>query len=234
MNSWLPGKSGKTIGEAMKTFDSVPLFMKELPEANDGGDDAKGSDAALEALKSLAFDGTPDEVAENFKKHGNDYFKAKRYREARDFYTQAIDSDPLGDALRLSLYLNRAACNLEMHNYRLALKDTSAALGVDPRSVKAFYRAAKALSAVDKVVEAIDCCDHGLQIDEGNVDMLKLKNQVIKDAEKKIQREKDSTERERRKGEGDKALKQAFLVSARDQGNMEEIPADIFIFSSLL
>lgn len=198
----------------MSSFDSVPLFMKELPAEDDAGNTGSSRDQ-LEALRSLAFEGTPDEVAINFKKHGNDYFKAKRYREAIGFYTQAIDSDPTGDELRLSLYLNRAACNLELFNYRQCLQDTARALGVNQQSIKAFYRAAKALAALGKFVEAIDCCDHGLELDAGNAEMRKLKDKIVADGVRNETRQREQKERERRAKDLDATLKRAFVVRGR-------------------
>lgn len=54
------------------------------------------------------------EIAQNFKEQGNDYFKGKRYREAFGFYTQGLDVKPTDSALQEALYCNRAACNLEL------------------------------------------------------------------------------------------------------------------------
>lgn len=212
VNSWLPGRSGKTFEEALKSFNEVPLFMKDLP-TEDGETSSENQGASLEALKSLAFDGEPDEVASNFKQHGNDYFKAKRYREAVGFYTQALDAEPKEEELLLSLYLNRAACHLQLQNYRSTLRDTSQALAIRPTSSKAFYRAAQALAALDKAVEAIDCCDHGLKVDSSNVEMEKLREKIVTEAQVKEKRIAESKERERRKKETDMALKKAFLVS---------------------
>lgn len=42
-----------SIDETLASFDSVPLFMKSLPQ-----DDTDNE--ALDALQSLVFDGTPD------------------------------------------------------------------------------------------------------------------------------------------------------------------------------
>lgn len=188
--------------------------MKDLPTDSEASDEQKGQSAAsLEALKSLAFDGSPDEVAANFKQHGNDYFKGKRFREAVDFYSKAIEAGPTGKELKLSLHLNRAACHLQLQNYRSSLKDASQALAIDQTSSKAFYRAAQALAALDKSVEAIDCCDHGLNIDDKNEEMRKLKEKIVKEAQLKEKRIAESNERERRKKETDMALKKAFLVS---------------------
>lgn len=47
------------VDEQLKSFDHVPLFMRNLPR-KEGGDDA--SNVALEALQSLAFEGHPDGV----------------------------------------------------------------------------------------------------------------------------------------------------------------------------
>ncbi|KZT71606.1 hypothetical protein DAEQUDRAFT_665966, partial [Daedalea quercina L-15889] len=95
------------VEEKMAAFDSVPLFMKSLPE------DALG-DPTVAALQSLAYEGTPDEIAQNFKEQGNDYFKGKRYREAVGFYTQGMDATPTDTVLIEALLCNRAACNLEL------------------------------------------------------------------------------------------------------------------------
>jgi len=100
-------------------MDSVPLFMRSLPEA--GTDEV-----AINALQSLDSEGTPDEVAENFKGQGNNYFKGKRIREARDFYTQGIGANPTDPTILEALYCNRAACNLEFMQRIMALSFVTA------------------------------------------------------------------------------------------------------------
>ena len=46
-------KSSKTEEEVLAAFDSIPLFMKSLPEEDN-------RDPALSALQSLIYEGTPD------------------------------------------------------------------------------------------------------------------------------------------------------------------------------
>lgn len=109
----------------LESFDSIPLFMKSLP------DEDSADNTSLAALQSLVHEGTPDgecnqlflirsssyqisEIAENFKDQGNDYFKGKRPREALGFYTQGIDAKPTDLTLLEALLCNRAACNLEL------------------------------------------------------------------------------------------------------------------------
>ena len=117
LNPNFPSKM--SLEDKLKSMDNVPLFMRDLPGEDE--EDGKSKDhadetssAALEALKSLAHDGTPDEIADSFKSQGNEYFTSKRYREAISFYTQAIEAFPTDQKLLESCYLNRAACNLNL------------------------------------------------------------------------------------------------------------------------
>lgn len=90
-----------------KELNETPLFMKSLPENYQDND-------TIQALQSLTFDGSPDEVALQFKEQANDYFKGKRFKEAIQFYTQSINANPSDKSLLESLYSNRAASNLEL------------------------------------------------------------------------------------------------------------------------
>ncbi|KFY03057.1 hypothetical protein O988_01728 [Pseudogymnoascus sp. VKM F-3808] len=65
--------------EILADLNKTPLFMTEL-EDND----------ELEAFKALAYEGTPSEVAQNFKEQGNDVFKIKSWADAKEFYSKAI------------------------------------------------------------------------------------------------------------------------------------------------
>ena len=46
-------KPSKTEDEVLSAFDSIPLFMKSLPEEDN-------QDPTLSALQSLIYEGTPD------------------------------------------------------------------------------------------------------------------------------------------------------------------------------
>ncbi|KAJ7228984.1 hypothetical protein GGX14DRAFT_509919 [Mycena pura] len=184
-----------TLDEKLKEFDSVPLFMKALPEE-------EADDPMIAALQSLAYEGTPDEIALNFKEQGNEYFKGKRFREALGFYTQGVDAKPADLALQEVLLCNRAACNLELKNNGSVLRDCSKVLTINPRSSKAFYRSAMALLALEKAEEALDCCDRCLRFDPENKGVQSVRHQSLQikealDKKKKqrldrLQREKDA------------------------------------------
>lgn len=203
-----PGE--RNLENTLKSWESVPLFMKGMPTEGDGETDE--SQAAIEAIQSLAFDGTPDEVAASFKAQANDYFVAKRYREALGFYTQAIDAAPSDTKLLETLHANRAACHLELENYGSCLRDTSAALKYNPANQKAFYRAARALLALDKCVEAIDCCDHVLLIDDQNQAARNLRTKAQSKLDQLNTAQAKKTEQQRRTEELKLALNQAFVA----------------------
>jgi tetratricopeptide (TPR) repeat protein len=101
-----------------------------------------------------------------------------------------------------TLYINRAACHLELRNYRSCTLDCASALRLNPRNIKAFYRSARALLAVNKIPEADDACARGLEIDSSNKPLLALAQDIIKAAEadaarRKVEEERQSKERRR-------------------------------------
>ena len=79
----------RSFDERFADLNRIPLFMRELDET----DGANGENVGLEALKSLAFDGEPWEVATSFKENGNDSYKHKEYRDAIEYYTKALQAN---------------------------------------------------------------------------------------------------------------------------------------------
>ncbi|KAM9889820.1 hypothetical protein OXX79_011871, partial [Metschnikowia pulcherrima] len=90
----------KSTKDIMDEINRLPFFMNELDESDGQG----GENVGLEALKSLAYDGEPDEVATNFKNQGNDCFKTKQYKDAIEFYTKGLDMDCGVDEINVALY----------------------------------------------------------------------------------------------------------------------------------
>ncbi|KAG1756045.1 40S ribosomal protein S7 [Suillus lakei] len=189
--------------EKMAALQSTPLFMKSLPsEASD--------DPVIQALQSLAFEGTPDEIAQNFKEQGNDYFKGKRHREAISFYTQGIDAKPSDLVLHEALLCNRAACNLELKNYGSVLRDCSKALTMNAKSSKAYYRSAMALFALERYEESLDCCERCLEYDPENKGVRSLRDRSAKAKAEKDRKESEKQERIHNEQREKKLLQVAF------------------------
>ncbi|ESK93745.1 40s ribosomal protein s7 [Moniliophthora roreri MCA 2997] len=177
----------QTLQEKLDELDNIPLFMKSLPE-----DEA--DNPTIAALQSLAHEGPPDEVAQNFKEHGNEYFKGKRYREAISFYTQGIDANPPDPTLKEALYCNRAAASLGLKNYGSALRDCAEAIKVNSKSPKGHYRSAQALIELERWEEALDCCTRALSHDSKS-DIKVLLEKATKKKEEGERKEKEKQER---------------------------------------
>ncbi|KAL2060878.1 hypothetical protein VTL71DRAFT_8930 [Oculimacula yallundae] len=211
----------KTGAEILADLNTVPLFMTDLEE-NDG----------IEALKAIAYEGTPAEVAQGFKERGNESFAEKSWRDAKEFYEkginvllvevrkrqaaakiqsklkgkdkvvgQEVDEDEVKKEIKIleACLVNRAACHLELKNYRSCTLDCGSVLRINPRNVKAFYRCSKALLALDRITEADDACARGLAIDPENKALQIVAKEIIKRNEIVAARKKKDLEREQRK-----------------------------------
>ncbi|KAH8659307.1 hypothetical protein BGZ60DRAFT_415007 [Tricladium varicosporioides] len=200
----------KSGTEILADLNKSPLFMTDLEENDD-----------LEALKALAYEGTPAEVAQNFKEQGNETFKEKRWKDAKEFYGKAIqvlllevrkrqkasaeekakeDAEEVKKEVGLLeiCLVNRAACHLELKNYRSCTHDCASALRMNPRNVKAYYRSSKALINLGRIVEADDSCARGLEIDPENVPLKAVAKEIIKKNEVIVAKKKKDLEREQR------------------------------------
>ncbi|KAI1409141.1 TPR-like protein [Hypoxylon sp. FL1857] len=195
----------KTVDEVAAELKKTPFFMTELEENDD-----------TEAFKALAYEGTPFEVASDFKDHGNECFREKRWADAKEFYTKGIlvlaaeerkrakgepnpeetEEDVKGQRSVLeSLYVNRAACHLELKNYRSCWLDCAAALRLDDKNLKAYYRSAKAFLAVGRIEEADDACARGLALDQNNNPLKTVAREIIKKSEEIAAKQKKENER---------------------------------------
>lgn len=152
----------------------------------------------------------------NFKNHGNELYAQKSYKDAVVAYTSGVDAGPTDSALRISLLNNRAQSHLFLKNYGAALKDTGTIIALSLKDnkvppVKAMYRAAQSLVALERWKEASDVIQRGKAIpsEEAKAEWKKLEEAVEKGQRRVI----ESTERERRTRLGKAALRKAVEVS---------------------
>ena len=126
----------QSVEDAFRSLNRIPLFMTELDET-DGGD---GENFALEAIRALAHEGTPVEVAQNFKDQGDGLARARAWKDARGCYDQALgalkapkiseeavvgisnDVNTSQDQnvraeIEEKCLVNRALCNLELRKF---------------------------------------------------------------------------------------------------------------------
>lgn len=194
----------------IKEMDSIPLFMNSLDPELVGEDNP-----TIAALQALKYDGTPEENALNFKEQGNECFQfgSKKYKDAIQFYTDGIDQKCSDNELNSVLHSNRAAVNLELGNFGKVLKDCALALKFNPNNIKAYYRSGKACFILDKITEALDCCDRGLKIDSKNKSIKELKVKILR-------RKHELDEKERRrllKIENEKKEKALLTQTIKDR-----------------
>lgn len=133
--------------------------------------------------------------AEEYKKEGNELFKAKDYANSIVMYTNAINLDP-ENAVYFS---NRSAAYLASKDGRgKALKDGIQCIELKPNWVKGYLRKGAAEHALERFKEAMDTYNLGLAIDPENTSLLEAMNMVRVLYEKK---QKKEMEMEKRKEE---------------------------------
>lgn len=96
-----------------------------------------------------------------------------------------------------------------IENYRSTTLDCGAVLQLNPRNVKAHYRSASALLALDKVYEALDVCYRGLKLDDDNDAMKTLLEKI-----QKRSRVKEEQDRKRRNEQDIKRKEKLTLITA--------------------
>ncbi|KAH6687729.1 hypothetical protein F5X68DRAFT_206156 [Plectosphaerella plurivora] len=110
-----------------------------------------------------------------------------------------------------ALYVNRAACALELKNYRACWLDCGHALLLNPRNVKAYYRSSRALLSVGRLAEADDAAKRGITIDPSNKPLQIVARDVTTaleaaDRKRRADEEREASER-RKKATLEAALK---------------------------
>ncbi|CAK7209804.1 HSP70/90 co-chaperone [Sporothrix eucalyptigena] len=218
--------SGKTADDILAELNKSPLFMTELEDNDDI--------AALQALayEGTPFENAGDfkergnecfrekqwADAREFYGKGVALLVGEDRRRARG-EAPKLEADEDGKvppdpdtpsaiaeqhALLATLYGNRAACQLELRNYRSCTLDCGAALRLNSANTKAWFRSAKALLALDKTDEASEACAGGLAVDPNNASLQRLSKDVIARAEAvaaRKRREEERVSRENRKAQ---------------------------------
>ncbi|GAU88921.1 hypothetical protein RvY_01534 [Ramazzottius varieornatus] len=128
-----------------------------LRGAGDASQVSSGISTGTSSPLPLSLEGkSVTETITMLKNEGNKLFRARRYNEAKQLYSQAITAarqNGIRDDLAQSLQ-NRAACNEQLKLYEDVRDDCSAALEIDGRYAKAYYRRSRALEKLDKPVQA--------------------------------------------------------------------------------
>ncbi|TYI72758.1 hypothetical protein E1A91_D07G081500v1 [Gossypium mustelinum] len=89
--------------------------------------------------------------AEEIKVQANEAFKAHKYGQAIDLYTQAIELN----SQNAVYWANRAFAHTKLEEYGSAIQDATKAIEVDPKYSKGYYRRGAAYLAMGKFKEAL-------------------------------------------------------------------------------
>ena len=144
---------------------------------------------------------------ERMKEDGNAAFKAGRYQEAVDTYSQALEVDPTNKNTNSKILQNRALCHIRLKNYAPSIADCDKALELDPSYAKARKTRAKALGESGnwedalreyKAMHEANPAEPGIAKEIRNAE-LELKKTKRKDYYKILSIEKDATEQEIKK-----------------------------------
>jgi stress-induced-phosphoprotein 1 len=96
--------------------------------------------------------------APGFKAKGNEFFKAKDYPQAIEWYTKAVNADPANRVY----YSNRAAAYTAQKSWDLAKADGELCIRCDPDWNKGYFRLATALQGKKCYQEALKVVNTGL------------------------------------------------------------------------
>lgn len=118
-------------------------------------------------------------AAERKKEEGNLLFKSGKYLRAGKKYDKAAsyvgeeeifgdDEQKLVTAMRVTCWVNKAACSLKLNDFQGAIKLCSKVLGIEFYNIKALYRRAQALIQTTDLVSADMDIKKALEVDPQN------------------------------------------------------------------
>ena len=119
--------------------------------------------------------------ATKLKELGNARYKDQDFFEGIRYYGQALAYCPV-DAThahaRAVCHSNRGACYMALGKYRRVVEETSMAIELDPRYVRALLRRAKAYELMDRLEDAVEDLNAAVDVDKSYVPALKEQRRV--------------------------------------------------------
>ncbi|KAK7528417.1 uncharacterized protein IWZ02DRAFT_9942 [Phyllosticta citriasiana] len=103
-------------------------------------------------------------MADALKAEGNKLFAEKKFPEAIDKFTQAIELDPQNHVL----YSNRSGCFASMKDFEHAYQDAEKTTELKPDWAKGWSRKGSALHGKGDLVNAVDAFEHALKLEPTN------------------------------------------------------------------
>ena len=103
-----------------------------------------------------------------------------QHANARAIFTRALNMEAPNKRMNASLYYNRSACQRELGQLALALRDAQKAAEIEPTFVKAHWRAADVAIVLGDEEEAMASITAGLKVQPRCQPLLQLKLKIKK------------------------------------------------------
>nr|XP_047928512.1 mitochondrial import receptor subunit TOM34 [Anser cygnoides] len=169
MTKALLEKDGVNWREKLPPIPTVPISAQKRWSA------PSAAAPAADAPPGSTPQGHPDQIAAGveraraLKEEGNELVKKGNHKKAIEKYTESLKLNQ-----ECAAYTNRALCYLTLKQHKEAVQDCTAALRLDPKNIKAFYRRAQALKELKDYKSSIADINSLLKIEPKNTAALKL------------------------------------------------------------
>lgn len=119
------------------------------------------------------------------KTAGNDAFKAGKWQEAYDLYTESLTIDPYNKHINAALYFNRATTCSKLNKLDDCISDCTKAIELDDSYIKAYARRAKSYMDKEDYEAAVMDYEKVYKLDK-----TKEHSQLLKDAKLELKKSK--------------------------------------------
>lgn len=219
------GADEKYIEAAMAELDRLTAEQAKTAAAGaataegSGQDPAEGAADAVDAAELRA-------KAEACKKQGNERLKTNTKtaaREALDCFTRGIELHCSDLVLNAQLYSNRAHVRMLLRQFVEVVDDCRKAIELDPKNIKAYWRAAKASMHLDLCRNGLEFCEQGLKQEPSDADLAKLRDNCAERLSVQQQRRARGPSRTGASGAGEFSADEAMALQDKVNGLGEQI-----------
>ncbi|XP_002738141.1 small glutamine-rich tetratricopeptide repeat-containing protein beta-like [Saccoglossus kowalevskii] len=173
--------SNEEIANQLKTGKPLLEIFNEATKVSEEGAAAAGG-VSMQCEPTPSQDITPQQRAdaEKLKVEGNNCMKAEKYKQALEYYTQAISVD----CMNAVYYCNRAAAYSKIEEHQAAIEDCKKALVIDPKYSKAYGRMGLAFTSINEHEKARDAYKKAIELDPDNasyITNLKIAEQKLRE-----------------------------------------------------
>lgn len=170
--------TGSVVGDMMKARDSGTLHFDDI---DDDRSVSSRRSSTRRMTMSMNVSRKDIEEAEALKNKGNTCMQEKKYAQARDYYTEALEVAPSGPTSHV-YYSNRAAALLSMRNFTEAVWDAERSINLKPKYAKAHARLGLAKFLLGHYESAVKAYTKAVQLEPNN----KSSIQYLEKSKKKL------------------------------------------------